>query len=78
MKNTSQNNINALINECLLTILVDDAIKAREAQLGLCEAIEAGPKATVDPAGIILGTLMALTGASTWMLTLAALMGKIA
>jgi len=78
MKNTSQNNINTLINECLLTILVDDAIKAREAALGLCEAIEAGPKATVDHAGIILGTLMALTGTSVWMLTLAALMGKIA
>jgi hypothetical protein len=73
-----QNNIKALIEECLLTIMVDDAIKAREAQLALCDDVAAGPKDTVDPVGVALGTIMAVTCASTWLLTLAALMGKVA
>jgi hypothetical protein len=77
MKNTSQNNINALITECRITLAVEDAIAAREAQLALIEAVEAGPKATVDAFGVALGTLLVATATMGWFFTLAALMGKI-
>jgi hypothetical protein len=78
MTKAPQNKINSLIEECLLAIMVEDAIKAREAALGLCEAVEAGPADTSDIAGVVLGTFTAITCASMWFLVLAALMGKIA
>jgi hypothetical protein len=73
-----QNNINTLITDCALTLAVEDAIAAREAQLALIESVEAGPASTVDPVGVALGTLLVATATMGWFITLAALMGKIA